>query len=658
MGIDQRSRRAGLVPVVVIVVVGMIAALSAFGGIASAAPGDPPPPMRLDDLGSSSTISLPGQQGETSLTLPVPRDLSPSALRGNLQLPAFVTGGSIDVLQGDRLISRTPLTTTPNAPIELPLRGVRVDRNAADIVLRGYLRAEGFCQFDADHALRITNTTVSYAGREAIPTDVADFLPPVLRGLTIYIPDDVKEAEGEAAVNLATAVVSNYGSAPVPIETVALPRGATPPTVPGPLERQIMISTDAPPGLSLHDNQGSAYLEIGGSPDELVTQTQFLTSSLAPIAMSSSAVAGALHSAPQIAPDVQNLSDLGVTNQSVTSAAWPSLTVGIDQTRMGRPSKGIRVQLTGSYSPGAPNADGLISVKIGDRAIATIPADESGTYDTWVDIPDDLLSRYTELTVTLEHGNLGETCGTGYRSTLSLSSAGEVQADEADPPQPSGFQSLPQALMPRTQLAWTKGDPADVARAVSIASGLQKMSAVPLGIDVVSMNDAGSSSQPAILISADGAGLPSLNLPLQSDGRTLKVVSGSGDSQQTSSVTLNPGVNFGGLEVTRTGDRSLLVATSTNDSKDLDALLDWLSSGTRWSAVDGDAILQAAGRDPVTVAADEVNAGAPTSDTDTATRIFTIVGVVAGGALLAGLVIFGTILLRRRRNRGSPTQTP
>ncbi|MYR08466.1 hypothetical protein GTV32_20130 [Gordonia sp. SID5947] len=632
-------------------------ALCAGTGPALAAPGDPPPPMGLGQLGASSTISLPGQQGETSLTLPVPKDLTPSVLRGNVQIPAFVTGGSIDVLQGDRLISRTPVSTAPNAPIELPLRGVRVEKNAADIVLRGYLRAEGFCQFDADHALRITNTSVAYTGREAIPTDVAEFLPPVLRGLTIYIPQDVKSAEGEAAVNLATAVVSNYGSAQVPIETVALPRGATPPTVPGPLERQIVINTDASPGLSLHDNRGSAYLEIGGSSDELVTQTQFLTSSLAPIALSSSAVAGSLRAAPQIAPDVTNLSDLGVSDQSVTSAAWPSLTVGIDQTRLGRPSKGIRVQLTGSYSPGPADADGLLSVRIGDRVISTIPTDESGTYDTWVDVPDELLSRYTELTVTLERGNLGESCGTGYRSTLSLSSAGEVQTEEADPPQPGGFGSLPQALMPRTQLAWTKGDPADVSRAVSIASGLQKLSAVPLGLDVVSMDDAGSSDQPAILISSDGGGLPDLNLPLQSDGRTLKVVSGSGDSEQTSSVTLNPGVNFGALEVTRAGDRSLLVATSTNDARDLDGLLSWLSTGDRWSSAGGDAILQVAGHDPVSVASDEMNAGQQQSDSDAAEAGFAIAGVLVAAVLLAGLVVLGTILLRRRRHRGPTTPT-
>ncbi|MDY6809564.1 MAG: hypothetical protein SW127_11160 [Actinomycetota bacterium] len=641
------------------VVLGLVVALSGAAGSASAAPGDPPPAMSLRDLGASTTVTFPGQQGEVSLSLPVTPDLTPSELRADTQVPAFVTGGSIDVLQGERLISRTPLTTGVDASIELPLRGVRVDQNAVDLTLRAYLRVEGFCQFDPDNALRMTNTSVVYTGREAIPRTVAEFLPPTLRGLTIYVPDDVNEAEGAAAVNLATAVVSQYAPAPVPIETIALPRGSmVPPTIAGPLERQIVVNGDADPGLTIETSRGSSYLVIGGSDEDLLTQTQFLTSNLAPIALSSSAVAGALHNAPQLPQSVQTLSDLGVPDQSITSAAWPRLTFGIDQTRLGWSATGVRVQLIGSYSPGpsgsdgpsgSSSSDGAIAVRVGDRVITTIPTDDSGTFNTWIDIPDDVLRRYTEVSLTLERGNLGETCGSGYRTTLSMSSAGEITSEQADPPQPAGFGSLPQALMPRTQLAWTTGDAGDVARAVSIVAGLQGLSAVPLGIDVVSMDTASTSGQPAILISADGQGLPDLTLPLESDGRTLTVTSTGGSTQASSSVTLDPGIEFGALEVTRHDGRSLLVATSTDDARDLDALLNWLSADiVRWATLDGDAVMQVAGQDPVSLSADEVNQGEPEPD-----RIGSWVILVAllGAVVLAGAVILGTIVIRRRRGR-------
>lgn len=634
---------------VLIAVLGMVAASVGLAGAASAAPGDPPPPMSLRDLGSSTTLAFEGQQGEISLSLPVTPDLTPSVLRAETQVPAFVTGGSIDVLQGERLISRTPLTAGVGAPISLSLRGVRVDQNAVDLTLRAYLRVEGFCQFDPENALRLTNTEVVYTGREAIPQTVAGFLPPTLRGLTIYVPDDVREAEGAAAVNLASAVVSQYAPAPVRIETVPLSRGSmVPPTAAGPLERQIVINGDADPGLAIETSRGSSYLVIGGSDEDLLTQTQFLTSNLAPIALSSSAVAGALHNAPQLPASVQTLSDLGVPDQSITSAAWPRVTFGIDQTRLGWSATGVRVQLIGSYSPGPSNSgNGAIAVRVGDRVITTIPIDGSGTYNTWVDIPDDVLRRYTEVSLTLERGNLGETCGSGYRNTLSMSSAGEITSEQADPPQPAGFGSLPQALMPRTQLAWTNGDAADVGRAVAIVAGLQSMSAVPLGIDVVSMDTAASSGQPAILISADGEGLPEMTLPLTSDGRTLTVTS-AGESGQASTVTLNPGIEFGALEVTRQGGRSLLVATSTDDERDLDALLQWLSTDDRWPALDGDAVLQVSGQAPVSVASDEVNA--PDTDSEQIGPWVSGVALLAA-VVLAGAVIFGTLVIRRRRGR-------
>lgn len=52
------------------------------GATASAAPGDPPGALSLRDLGGSSSVIVPGQQGEVSLSLPVPPGLTPTEIRG------------------------------------------------------------------------------------------------------------------------------------------------------------------------------------------------------------------------------------------------------------------------------------------------------------------------------------------------------------------------------------------------------------------------------------------------------------------------------------------------------------------------------------------------------------------------------------------------
>lgn len=616
------------------------ASIGAFTAPATAAPGDPPPPLNMRELGSSPTISFPGQQGEVSLSLAVPQGLTPTEIRGTAQFPTFVTGGTVDVLQEGRLISRTPIDAAVNSPIALPLRGIRVERNAADLVLRTYLRTAGSCLFDDRSGFSIRSSTVSYSGREATPETVADFLPPILRKLTIFVPDDVQPGEGAAAVALATAIVANYGSATVDVEVASMRRGsAAPEPEAGPLERQVVISTTMPAGLSLGPGAGWPVLRIGGSAEELPAQVEFLASDLSSIAVSSAAVAGPPFAAPQLAPAVSSLADLGVGDQLVTSSGWPSISFGIDQARLGRPSKDVRLQLSGTYTP----LGGQISVSVGQRVIASWPADASGSYNQWVDVPADVLGRYTEVSVTYNHGDVGEECGSGVRTSLSLSSAGEVRSEPADPPTPPGFASLPQALMPRTSLAWTNGGVADVARAVEIMSGLQRLSAVRLGVDMVSVDDAMASSAPAVIIAADGRGLPELTLPVTADGQTLTVLNADG---KPSNVVLTPGVRFGSLQVARDAGRTVLVATSTRDAADLDAVLRRLSADPdRWSALSGVALLQVSGQEPVVVPGDGQSQPADSSSTGTSWVTVTLVAV--GIAVAAALV--ATLVLRRRR---------
>ena len=204
---------------------------------------------------------------------------------------------------------------------------------------------------------------------------------------------------------------------------------------------------------------------------------------------------------------------------------------------------------------------------------------------------------------------------------------------------------MPQSLMPRTQLAWTKGDVPDVARAVSIMTTMQRLSAVPLGVDVVSMSDAASSTQPAVLIAADGQGLPDgVALPVTQKSGTVTVRSSSGAE---SKVTLNPQVQFGSLQVTRSDDRSTLVATSTNDAGDLDDLLRWFSDNA--SNATGDAALKISGRDPITVDAD---AGAHDETSNSHPLGWLVVVAVILGAVILFLIVAAGLKLLRRRHTG------
>ncbi len=599
----------------------------------------------LSLLGAGGTITLPGRNAETGLRLAVPDGLTPASIRGRVSLPSYVARGTVDVYQGDRLLTRTPLPTAVGADVTIPLTGVQVDRQnrSAAIVLRSEINTNEFCAYDPSDAVRITDSQVVYSGTERRPESVGEFLPPALASLTIVIPDDVQDAEARAAVGLATAVAAHYGTAPVRITTVTRPRDAmTPRGRDGALARTIAISTSLPSGLRLTGDGASSYLTIGGPAADLAAQAAFLTSDLSPLAMSGGVIAGQMHDVPQLARDVTSLADLGVPDQRTTTGGWPRLTFGIDQTRLSRPSHNVRVQLHGTFTP--PNdGGGRIVVAIGDRVIDSWPTDSSGTFDRWVSIPDDLLARYTEIAVTAEYGGVRTGCGQADLATLTLSSDGEVDADAADPPIPSGMQSLPQALMPRVQLAWTKGDTADVTRAVDIMTHLQQLTAVRLGVDVGSVADAAESSHPAVVIAADGSGLPAgLILPLASpDGTTLSVTDSASHEQRT--LTSVSGVRYGSLQVTRDGDRTVLVASSTGDVASLDDLLTWMAAEPdRWSSTTGDAVVKTPDREPLFVTAASVGAAPADADHSWVYATVTVVAAVA-------VALIGWLLLRRRR---------
>ncbi|MFT4087513.1 MAG: hypothetical protein QM658_10230 [Gordonia sp. (in: high G+C Gram-positive bacteria)] len=620
----------------------------ALPGAAVAAPGDDPDDpgsnawqVGLNYFGASSTLTLPGQSTSQSLTVAVPDGTTPTALTGIVALPSYVTSGTIDVWQQDRLLSRTAVPTAPNAPITLGLGGVAVDRQkrAVDLTLRTQFRVDGYCTYNPDESFRITGAQARYSGQPTAPTAVADFLPPILTALTVYIPSDVRPDEGAAAVRLAAAAVAHYGTAPLRVQARALPRSAlTPPRDDDPLHRQIVIADDLPDGYRLTD--GGRYLTVGG-PD-LAGRAGFLTSDLAELAAGSAAVPGPDVPAPQLPRDVSTLAGLGVGDQQVTAGGWPSLTIGIDQTRLGRPSKDVRIQLRGTYTPPPAGVGGQVVVTAGDTVVASWAADAQGTFDRWVDVPNNVLARFTTLRVTVQRGDLRAGCGDGYLSTLSLSSNGEVQSSAADPPAPPGFGSVPQSLMPRTQLAWTRGDAADVSRAVSLAAGMQRLSSVPLGLDVVGKSSL-DPNLPAILIAADGTGLSGLTLPVSAKPRGAVEVTGL-DKQPA--VTNIPNVAFGSLQVVRRDGQTVLVATSTAAPDLLDDALAWLDDDPdRWSSLTGTALLQARGRTPVLF----TSPAATPPETDDGLSAGAKVGVVLGILVVVAAAGAAALLTQRRR---------
>src|SRR5262249_44854473 len=158
-----------------------------------------------------------------------------------------------------------------------------------------------------------------------------------------------------------------------------------------------------------------------------------------------------------------------------SSSLQPRVSIGLDQTRFGRPVHSVRVHLQGSYSPTPGNVGGQIEAMVGPETIDHWATDKNGIIDHWVDVPDRVLQRYTSLDLVLNVSTNTDHCGAFYTAgpgnqllKLTIDGDSTVQTSPANPPVPDGLRSVPQALMPKVQVGIDPHSLDDVVRAVNL----------------------------------------------------------------------------------------------------------------------------------------------------------------------------------------------
>lgn len=610
------------------------------------------PTLPLTQLGTLGNLAFYGIQGTESLTIPVPPGLAPVALNAVTQLPVNVRSATITVMQDDRTIARVDVPPGDAAPVVLPLAGAQIVDNAVNVTLRTYLLpVDGYC-LDPTNPLRLYDGSVTFDGIEQPPNVVADFLPPVLRQLVIFTDAEPTQAESDATVRLATAVAAHYGGQNPDIVVAPLEPGQDgPPEPSAPLQRHIVVRESDDVGVSLTGTAPVPALLISGPPGELANQSRLLTSDLDRLALASKAVAGPLSSTPQLPGDQTTLRKLGQPGVNATALS-PQVNIGLDQTRFGRSAHGVRVHLRGSYTPLPGPIGGQLVVSIAGETIDRWPADDIGTIDRWVDVPDRLLQRYTNLGVHLDiSGDTGR-CGEFQPLTLTIDGDSPVLSSAAVPPIPHGFQSLPQTLMPRTVIGVTGGFD-DTRRAVMIMAGLQRLSALPIDTAVLPLDEAIADAAPAVLISAERWTQDGITLPVTPGSAGELTVERALETGEPTTLQLDPALEFGSVQTVFDGKRSVLVATSNESPDQLDALLGWLGQNVeRWSGLTGTALIGAPNTAPVLVDSQAAPADEAPAEMATPGRPWLIWAAVAAAAAVV-LVAAGALALRARRSRGS-----
>jgi len=206
--------------------------------------------------------------------------------------------------------------------------------------------------------------------------------------------------------------------------------------------------------------------------------------------------------------------------------------------------------------------------------------------------------------------------------------------------------------MPKVEIGITDDAFADTVRAAKIVAGLQRLSALPLDPSVTSLEEAATSPNSAILISANAWKDDQLTLPVavSKDAKDAVRLGAQDGSGKPLSLTLDPGLRFGSLQTVYTGGRTVLVATSNGSAAQLDVLLDWLNADPkRWDRLKGTAVIAPQDQEPVTVTAEPASQPKPQLQQRNSGNYW-LIGVGVAAVLLVGSSV---IYLRSRNEPGT-----
>lgn len=629
----------------------MVAVALAFATTPATAAEDPT--LTLSELGAENDLSLPGRTVEVPLSFRVPDGTRPETLTGQLQLPAEYTGGVVEIHQDNRMYSTTVVEMADfTAGIALPLDGITVEDARADITLRAVLDVDGDQWCIEEPAALLRDAAVSFTGSTTSPMVVAEFLPPVLKKISIHVPADPAETVQAAALEVATSVASVYQPIDLDVEVVQLPPGTLSPAAgPEDFERQIVLVDDRPEGRTELVNPGEddTFLRLSGGDGTLYDQTRLLTDTMLPLAADVEVTPAGFGDIPDLSADVATLAELGNYNLISESVARTRILIGVERSRLRPYATSLEVHLTGTYTPLPERNSGQLTAVVGDTVVDAFTADETGVIDRRFTVPGELMDRYVEIGVELR--TLGEvSCGHTQPVGLNIDADSVVTAENSDTPLLRGFRVLPQSFQPGVDVALAAGDVAHLSRAVRVLTGVQSLSSQRIRPHLVNWDEAVASSRSTILVDAEGSRLDQVPTYLNQAATAVEISDESRAAPSAAalvrSLNTSSELSWASLQAVwdDNTDRMLLVASSTGAAAQLDELLDWLEGDEdRWAGLDGEILVRIGEREPVELKV----AAAPES----AAEISRSAMVAAVAAVAVVLAIALTLWSLRRRKR-------
>jgi len=468
----------------------------------------------LSLLGHGESIRLHGQVAQRDLNLPVSDGLTPFEFRAEGLISPDIRDGYLEVRSEERVLTTISLPTEDNK-IVIPLEKVTVRKEEMALTFIVRLRStDDICLTAFTGAwFDLQSSTLILSGEAAPPTTVSDFLPSILTKVTVALPEIPTEAEADAALQITATVTQRYAAEKPEIEVVSLENGL--PTTPSPFERVIVIQEGGDDGmLLLPDANDWPYLRLQGSAVALRRQGGLLVNKRAATALAPAVQVLDFSNPDQIASEQITLSELDVANLQVTGVGRLEIPIAFSQSELGGPVNTIDLRLAGTYTPPVTGAQAELSILFNGALIHAEPLEGDGTFDIYLNIPNDLVQRDNNLMARFDYTPAGGECKVGVQPfTGQLAEASYLQVTRGQS-LPASFDRWPQVSFPSAVVGIEPLNQSMLKSAVNTVIFMQRITTKQLNLSVVPWADALEAKKPTILITTNTDVVSTLEPPL------------------------------------------------------------------------------------------------------------------------------------------------
>ncbi|MBF4163602.1 cellulose biosynthesis cyclic di-GMP-binding regulatory protein BcsB [Nocardioides acrostichi] len=501
---------------------------------------------------------------------------------------------------------------------------------------------------------RLTDVTLTYAGKETAPTSASDFLPASAPRIDVVVLRKAGDDEIAAALNAVASLSAAYPDTTVSMEDAnqVLPRV-------GAGQRVVRIVSGDSFSTDVSERFGLYTLTLTGSGDELVNAASALGSPQLAVAENDELPQVPAASGPASDTE-QSLSDLGLRQVSLSGWGLNSVDLPVTQDVFGGNLSGLSLHLVGTHTAVPSGGQAQLDVRVNGLLVGS--ADLTGddpSVDLDADVPASKLRPVNDVQIELTGIPNDRGClpgGAAVPLQVDLDGSQSTLTGTLGRGDTSGFAVLPQAFAGTLPVA-VRGD-GTVRTAYAIEAGrlitaLQHAASDRLDVKLVSPEDLLAGDQAGLLVGASYEDSLALQAPLRLDGGKLADLAGS-------KLRVKADTPFATLEAVRQNGRDIVMLGSwapddANTPLPLVRKVVGRVLDLGWSDLDDDLLIASPGSKPTTLdsgvsasAGSSGNGDGPEASAAT-TNKYAVWLIGGAGVLLLALLLQLSIAIRKDR---------